>query len=806
MASTTFCKPLPDHVLPNIIDVWHRAFALDSKDPRFCRSKNASWFQENVPCRIISTSHGYCGFIEQTDVFQASPPSLQARPCSHLASKSTPAAREDSTKGDPSGNIGICLRVEVLKKIEKLLKPHPVRLPTPLPIPSDASQSKKTRGGRRLRKNRERYAMTDMRNLANKIHFGVPEESSLDGGLGAADYGMLLFLIEDGNPMDGGGSIETDSSLQGMPKKQTLEFILDILQRRDTQEIFAQPVDPDEVVGYYDIIKEPMDFGTIRAKLQEGMYTSLDQFQRDVFLISSNAMKFNSSTTVYYSEARAISELAQRVFNSLRTEPEKFVLEHSRMRRHPAQKGHGQTGSVLNKLVKLAGFRDGASLNSTSLKRATQTHPASTRLNPLVDHTKNEMPSGSRDGRNLESSETARRMTYMPQTSSINGKGSIISELYNTPKVLTPIPDSSIRYKESLKQFVKDLGPTAQMVANKKLGKHPIETPNFASWMPTSSSKKTNPVPVSSALNRPACLTGVTDGRMPRNSFNSISPASFEGKMVFPGGGVNGYNTRDMIPAPNCLQGIRAHPNDGGSNNSALMGENAAGTSKNMDACASSEAKTRGTSGNMNLLMATLMQITAFQNRNCQTPSGYFPLTGMYPAQPSQLITEPQPWLNNHSEPLYLPSLSTKLASTSLAATSLPQFDFQCANGEGPSTGAASVVEHKYGAKPPQAVQLQTAERIQPPPPWDPQAVYNNLPIMRKMVSEQQILSRQNALIRKQQSQVASMQPMSLSGTTNFVEGVDSQVHQAKSSGHCFSETQQSTSMDNQQPDLALQL
>lgn len=368
------------------------------------------------------------------------------------------------------------------------------------------------------------------------------------------------------------------------------------------------------------------------------------------------------------------------------------------------------------------------------------------------------------------------------------------------------IPDSSIRYKESLKQFVKDLGPTAQMVANKKLGKHPIETPNFASWMPTSSCKKTDLVPVSSALNRPARLTGVNDGRMPRNSFNSISPASFEGKMVFPSGGVNGYNTREMIPTPNCLQGIRAHPNDGGSNNSALMGENAAGTSKNTDACASSEAKMRGTSGNMNLLMATLMQITAFQNRNSQTPSGYFPLTGMYPAQPSQLLTEPQPWLNNHSEPLYLPSLSTKLASTSQAATSLPQFDFQCANGEGSSTGAASVVEHKYGTKHPQAVQLQPAERIQPPPPWDPQAVYNNLPIMRKMVSEQQIPSRQNALIRKQQSQVASMQPMPLSGTTNFVEGVNSQVHQAESSGHCFSETQQLTLMDNQQPDLALQL
>ncbi|KAG6738180.1 hypothetical protein POTOM_059745 [Populus tomentosa] len=204
----------------------------------------------------------------------------------HLASKSTPAAREDSIKGDPSGNIGICIRVEVLKKIEKLLKPHPVRLPTPLPIPSDASQSKKTRVGRRLRKNRERYAMTDIRNLANKIHFGVPEESSLDGGLGAADYGMLLFLIvrEDGNPMDGGASIETGLStcrfVIARNAKETDSGIYPyIVQRRDTQEIFAQPVDPDEVVGYFDIIKEPMDFGTIRAKLQEGMYTSLDQFQ-----------------------------------------------------------------------------------------------------------------------------------------------------------------------------------------------------------------------------------------------------------------------------------------------------------------------------------------------------------------------------------------------------------------------------------------------------------------------------------------------------------------------------------------------
>ncbi|CAK7323467.1 unnamed protein product [Dovyalis caffra] len=620
-----------------------------------------------------------------------------------------------------------------------------------------------------------------------------------------------------------------------MPKKQTLEFILDILQRRDRQEIFAQPVDPDEVVGYYNIIKEPMDFGTIRAKLQEGLYTSLEQFQHDVLLISSNAMKFNSSTTVYYTEARAISELAQRVFNSLRNEPEKFELEHSGMRRRPAKKGQGEAGGILNKLAKLAGSTGGASLNSTSLNRATQTHLASTSLNPFIDHTNNERPSGvasahvrvdlpvhlcaykvcSRDGRNLDASETARRMTYMPQSSSLSGNGSTVSAVYNAPKLLNPVPNSSTRYMESLKEFVKDLGPTAQAVANKKLGKHPIETPSVLSWKPTYFSQKTDPpVPVSSALDRPARLTRVNDCRTPHNSFNSISPGSYKGKMVCPNGGVNGYNAGEMIPTRNCLPGFRAHPNNGGSNNFALMREKAVNTSKNMDACGTSEAKTRGTSGNTDLLLATLMQISAFQNRNSQTPSGHFPLAGMYPAQPSQLITEPQSWLqNNNSDPMCLSPLTTKLASTSQAATTLPGFDFQYPiNGEGSSSGSAAVpVNHNYGTKPAQAVQLQPAERIQPPPPWGQQATYNNnLPTMRKMVSEQQILSAgQSSLMRQQQSQFTSMQAMPVRfGTPNFVEGASSQAHQAESSGQYFSKTQQLTLVDNQQldPDLALQL
>lgn len=92
-------------------------------------------------------------------------------------------------------------------------------------------------------------------------------------------------------------------------------FIL--LYRRDTHEIFAQPVDQNEVgsgylsftftipifffpstmlmcllvckvEGYYDIIEEPMDFGTMRAKLQEEIYTTLEQFEVCSFINSDS--------------------------------------------------------------------------------------------------------------------------------------------------------------------------------------------------------------------------------------------------------------------------------------------------------------------------------------------------------------------------------------------------------------------------------------------------------------------------------------------------------------------------------------
>ncbi|KAF5953415.1 hypothetical protein HYC85_006271 [Camellia sinensis] len=127
------------------------------------------------------------------------------------------------------------------------------------------------------------------------------------------------------------------SPIPFMPVRRILELVLDILQRRDTYELFAEPVDPEEVEDYYEIIKEPMDFGTIRAKLHGGMYTNLEQFEHDIFLIPRNAMHFNSTGTIYFrqsdtSQARAIYDLAKKVFHVLKTDFENFELEFSETR------------------------------------------------------------------------------------------------------------------------------------------------------------------------------------------------------------------------------------------------------------------------------------------------------------------------------------------------------------------------------------------------------------------------------------------------------------------------------------------
>ncbi|XVE49599.1 hypothetical protein DITRI_Ditri01bG0094900 [Diplodiscus trichospermus] len=129
-----------------------------------------------------------------------------------------------------------------------------------------------------------------------------------------------------------GGQLDSGPST-ALPDKKLLLFILDRLQKKDTYGVFSEPVDPKELPDYHEVIEHPMDFGTIREKLATGAYANLEQFEKDVFLICSNAMQYNAPDTIYFRQARSIQELAKKNFENLRQDSDDNEAEPKVIRR-----------------------------------------------------------------------------------------------------------------------------------------------------------------------------------------------------------------------------------------------------------------------------------------------------------------------------------------------------------------------------------------------------------------------------------------------------------------------------------------
>jgi hypothetical protein len=58
-------------------------------------------------------------------------------------------------------------------------------------------------------------------------------------------------------------------------------------------------VDPEKynIPDYFDIIKKPMDFGTINEKLRKHEYRSMRQFLEDVELVFDNCLLYNGENS-----------------------------------------------------------------------------------------------------------------------------------------------------------------------------------------------------------------------------------------------------------------------------------------------------------------------------------------------------------------------------------------------------------------------------------------------------------------------------------------------------------------------------
>jgi hypothetical protein len=92
-------------------------------------------------------------------------------------------------------------------------------------------------------------------------------------------------------------------------KTKCLE-VLRVLQGHQHGWVFNSPVDPVELglPDYFEVIKKPMDLGTIRKKLENNCYHSLDDFYGHVHLTFDNAMVYNPENSVVYNMAKEMKD------------------------------------------------------------------------------------------------------------------------------------------------------------------------------------------------------------------------------------------------------------------------------------------------------------------------------------------------------------------------------------------------------------------------------------------------------------------------------------------------------------------
>ncbi|RID51671.1 hypothetical protein BRARA_H02319 [Brassica rapa] len=321
------------------------------------------------------------------------------------------------------------------------------------------------------------------------------------GGGGGGGSGFTGEKASKATDILQGSPVESGGPTTPLPDKQLLVFILDRLQKKDTYGVYSDPVDPEELPDYHEIITNPMDFSTVRKKLDSGAYATLEQFEGDVFLICSNAMEYNSSDTVYYRQARAIQELAKKDFENLRRdsddeEPQsqqdqqqqpKVARRGRPPKKQPEPSSIDRTASEISADALIPGgdgsnrFSGAYNLRKTPPSHKFRQAETSVRINHnsetqsgwSVDW-ENEFPPSvvkavNKYGMKHFNVDENKRDTYNHLPASTQ-EPSVLTTLEDELKQLIPVGlTTEYGYARSLARYAANLGPVAWKIASKRI-------------------------------------------------------------------------------------------------------------------------------------------------------------------------------------------------------------------------------------------------------------------------------------------------------------------------------------------------
>ncbi|KAL6982600.1 hypothetical protein U1Q18_015988 [Sarracenia purpurea var. burkii] len=317
------------------------------------------------------------------------------------------------------------------------------------------------------------------------------------GDLAAADQ---LEKVQKGTDTLQGSSLDSGPTTP-LPDKKLLVFILDRLQKKDTYGVFSEPVDADELPDYNEVIEHPMDFQTLRNKLNQDRYSTLEEFEADIFLICSNAMQYNAPDTVYFRQARSIHELAKRDFENLRQvndngEPQPKIVRRGRppsktknLKSSFGSPPFERFGPECSSDATLASGGDGSNSHNLrkgpmvsrfqsndSLFRASHQSRNNETSVELVSEWNTEFPASilkaeAKNGKKQFSLDENRRATYKQfRRLAFGHEPSVLTTFNGDLKQLMGVGlHSEHGYARSLARFASNLGPIAWKIASKKI-------------------------------------------------------------------------------------------------------------------------------------------------------------------------------------------------------------------------------------------------------------------------------------------------------------------------------------------------
>ena len=161
---------------------------------------------------------------------------------------------------------------------------------------------------------------------------GKREQSPKPAGSNPSDDHALLECFTTDQVKTHIQSLKKFAKLAPAELKSKCLELLKGLQAHEHGWVFATPVNPVELGldDYFEIIKKPMDLGTIQKNLDGGTYHAFDDFRSDCRLTFENAMKYNEERTVVHEMAKELKKKFEVDFKKLMKQLEKEHADNSK--------------------------------------------------------------------------------------------------------------------------------------------------------------------------------------------------------------------------------------------------------------------------------------------------------------------------------------------------------------------------------------------------------------------------------------------------------------------------------------------